>query len=102
MMMDHEKSTIKGGSLGHKLDRQYRETANEILSKKPITGALTDQDKEEKLLLHSKDGTSTTHYVSHIIYTASMKVVHITFLKNKKAIGELYRQRPIWLCVSRT
>lgn len=51
---------IIGGSLGHKLDRQYRETANEILSKKPSD---EQDDKEEKLLLHSKDGLSTTHYV---------------------------------------
>lgn len=53
---------IIGGSLGHKLDRQYRETANEILSKKPSDDA-TDE-KEEKLMLQSEDGLSTTHYVS--------------------------------------
>jgi hypothetical protein len=52
---------IIGGSLGHKLDRQYRETANEILAKKPSDEAV--DLKEEKLLLHSKDGLSTTHYV---------------------------------------
>jgi hypothetical protein len=63
-MMMEEKSTIKGGSLGHKLDRQYRETANEILSKKPAAEAAAENDKEERLILHSKDGTSTTHYVS--------------------------------------
>lgn len=52
---------IIGGSLGHKLDRQYRETANEILSKKPSD---EQDDKEEKLMLQSEDGLSTTHYVS--------------------------------------
>ncbi|KAI8891122.1 Pkinase-domain-containing protein [Backusella circina FSU 941] len=45
----------EGGSLGHKLDRQYRETAQEILQEE-------DEEQEEKLLLHSKDGLTSTHY----------------------------------------
>ncbi|GAN04190.1 protein kinase [Mucor ambiguus] len=58
-MMKEEVTTpvVKGGSLGHKLDRQYRETANEILAKSP-----TEDDKEERLLLHTKDDQTTTHY----------------------------------------
>ncbi|CEP17185.1 hypothetical protein [Parasitella parasitica] len=57
MMQEEVAPPVKGGSLGHKLDRQYRETANEILSKKP-----SEEDKEERLLLHTKDGQTTTHY----------------------------------------
>lgn len=58
-----EDSPIIGGSLGHKLDRQYRETANEILLKKPTQD---EEDKEERLLVYtSQDGLSTTHYVSN-------------------------------------
>ncbi|KAI7895905.1 uncharacterized protein EV154DRAFT_494138 [Mucor mucedo] len=54
-----EEGPLLGGSLGHKLDRQYRETANEILSKKPSDDV---EEKEEKLMLQSEDGLSTTHY----------------------------------------
>lgn len=55
-----------GGSLGHKLDRQYRETANEILSKKPseLAAAIPEEDKEEKLLTYTSPDGFTTHYVS--------------------------------------
>ncbi|RCH97480.1 hypothetical protein CU098_005443 [Rhizopus stolonifer] len=49
------KEEVKGGSLGHKLDRQYRETAEEIVSKKP------ENQNEEKLSFTNKDG-HTTHY----------------------------------------
>lgn len=66
--LEMRKEEIKGGSLGHKLDKQYRETANEILAKKPAADASTEDDKEEKLLLHSKDGSSTTHYVSLVCH----------------------------------
>lgn len=59
MMKEETAQPVKGGSLGHKLDRQYRETANEILLKKPA-----EEDTEERLLLHTKDGQTTTHYVS--------------------------------------
>jgi hypothetical protein len=51
----------EGGSLGHKLDRQYRETAQEILQEE-------DEEQEEKLLLHSKDGLTSTHYVTILNY----------------------------------
>lgn len=53
-----------GGSLGHKLDRQYRETANEILSKKPseLAAAIPEEDKEEKLLTYTSPDGFTTHY----------------------------------------
>lgn len=61
LMKEEGGTPILGGSLGHKLDRQYRETANEILAKKPSD---EQEDKEEKLLLLSKDGHTTTHYVS--------------------------------------
>lgn len=57
---------IIGGSLGHKLDHQYRETANEILAKKPSDEA--EDLKEEKLSLSSKDGFSITHYVSLLLF----------------------------------
>lgn len=61
MMKEEVTPVVKGGSLGHKLDRQYRETANEILAKSP-----TEDDKEERLLMHTKDDQTTTHYVSAI------------------------------------
>ncbi|KAI8983057.1 kinase-like domain-containing protein [Pilobolus umbonatus] len=60
MKRSNEHDENIGRSLGHRLDRQYRETANEILKKKP-----EDDDevgKEEKLLLYSKDGITCTHY----------------------------------------
>ncbi|KAI8645002.1 kinase-like domain-containing protein, partial [Parasitella parasitica] len=57
MMKEEVAPPVKGGSLGHKLDRQYRETASEILSKKPA-----EDDKEERLLSHTKDDQTTTHY----------------------------------------
>lgn len=58
-----EEPPVKAGSLGHKLDRQYRETANEILAKKPDGNS--ELDKEERLLSYCKDGVTTTQYVRH-------------------------------------
>lgn len=83
MMKEETAPPVKGGSLGHKLDRQYRETANEILSKKP-----TEEDKEERLLLHAKDGQTTTHYVSLYLYFDVY--TYILTISSHLAIGQLY------------
>lgn len=78
-----------GGSLGHKLDRQYRETANEILSKKPseLADAIPEEDKEEKLLMYTSPDGFTTHYVSLILFYF-MRTCNV--LKYILATGKLY------------
>ena len=55
-----EDTPILGGSLGHKLDRQYRETANDLLAKKPSDGG----GEEDKLLVYTSPEGVTSHYVS--------------------------------------
>ncbi|KAG2231040.1 hypothetical protein INT48_007551 [Thamnidium elegans] len=78
LMKEEGGSPILGGSLGHKLDRQYRETANEILAKKPSD---EHDDKEEKLLLLSK-GQFGSVYRALDLATGEIVAVKRLFLED--------------------